>query len=375
MQNLDLKRLYPVAQVLRSFSAIFTCLMVFTPLWGEERLTALKQLSSNEPLVIESESSLAKFNIYFENDLFANTDRGYTNGVKISWTSAIVADYRTSNWFTTLASDIVEFFPFFESSGTQHNIALSLGQNMFTPSNTATSLSLPNDRPYAGWLYFGTSLHSMTKTRLDTVEINIGIIGALSGAEKSQNWVHDLRGIQRAKGWQNQLKNEPTLNLVWERKNAVFNAMIPDTPIGIDFITHYGLSLGNVYTYANAGADLRIGWNLPDDFGTSTIRLAGDNNAPMRNDDSAFPHQRSLGLYFFTGVDGRAIARNIFLDGNTFEDSQSVDKKTMVADIFGGVCLIYNNWKLAYTQVIRTQEYSTQTEHSEFGSINLSYAY
>ena len=47
-----------------------------------------------------------------------------------------------------------------------------------------------------------------------------------------------------------------------------------------DVIPHFGFS-GNVATYANAGLK-RAGWGLPDDFGTSPIRPAGDNSAPAR---------------------------------------------------------------------------------------------
>ena len=37
--------------------------------------------------------------------------------------------------------------------------------------------------------------------------------------------------------------------------------------------------------------------------------------------------------YVFAGVDGRAIARNLFLDGNTFEGSRSVNKMNLVGDL------------------------------------------
>ena len=36
------------------------------------------------------------FSLYFENDLFADTDRRYTNGIKLSWVSPDLSDYRDS---------------------------------------------------------------------------------------------------------------------------------------------------------------------------------------------------------------------------------------------------------------------------------------
>jgi lipid A 3-O-deacylase len=37
-----------------------------------------------------------------------------------------------------------------------------------------------------------------------------------------------------------------------------------------------------------------------------------------------------FGWCLFASFEGRAVARNIFLDGNTFTDSHSIDKKTFV---------------------------------------------
>ena len=45
---------------------------------------------------------------------------------------------------------------------------------------------------------------------------------------------------------------------------------------------------------------------------------------------------RDFGWYLFGGVEGRAVAHNLFLDGNTFAKSLSVQKKTFVADFQGG---------------------------------------
>ena len=39
---------------------------------------------------------------------------------------------------------------------------------------------------------------------------------------------------------------------------------------------------GNVYTYANTGMQIRLGRNLPRDFGTFIIRPGGDYNLALR---------------------------------------------------------------------------------------------
>ena len=76
--------------------------------------------------------------------------------------------------------------------------------------------------------------------------------------------------------------------------------------------------------------------------------------------------------YLFAGLDGRAIARNIFLDGNTFRDSHDVDKKILVGDANVGLAIGYDDYRLSYTLNYRTKEFDGQDDPSIFGSISLT---
>ena len=84
-------------------------------------------------------------------------------------------------------------------------------------------------------------------------------------------------------------------------------------------------------TYLNAGFELRAGNGLPNDFGTSPIRSAGDSNAPL--EDIAKRRFSAGGLHVFISADARLVARDIFLDGNTFAASHSVNKEIVVGNI------------------------------------------
>jgi hypothetical protein len=72
------------------------------------------------------------------------------------------------------------------------------------------------------------------------------------------------------------------------------------------------------------------------------------------------------------GVDGRAVWRIIFLDGNTWRDSQSVDKNLFVADFLAGVSPIYKRFKLSYAYVYRIKEFKEQNDGQLFGSVALA---
>ena len=80
-----------------------------------------------------------------------------------------------------------------------------------------------------------------------------------------------------------------------------------------------------------------------------------------------------FGWYLFAGVEGRVVARNIFLDGNTFEDSHSVDKYPLVADLQAGIAFtLGENTRIAYTHLLRSREFREQDGTTQFGTLSVS---
>jgi len=175
-------------------------------------------------------------------------------------------------------------------------------------------------------------------------------------------------------GWNYQLKDEPGVNFIMERKWRLYARALSDT-LGVDFIPHAGASVGNVQTYANTGGMVRLGFNLPSDFGVDLIRGGGSVSAPVNDDDPRVSPKKNWSAFIFAGVDGRAVARDIFLDGNTFKDSPSVEKKNFVGDAYYGIGVIWGTWQLTCTQAVRTIEFKGQDGMSYFGSITLSKAF
>ncbi len=309
--------------------------------------------------------------IYFENDLFNGTDSNYTNGVKFSLISPDLSPYAEDGKLPRQVLELVHRIPFIGESapGYTHKVEFAFGQNMYTPSNTEKFNLIWDDRPYAGWTYGATSYHRKNNVRptfalMDTVEIQLGIVGPDSLAEETQKRVHQFRNLDQPNGWNHQLKNEPGLVIVFERK-WLLNPAIPDK-IGYSAIFHTGAALGNVYTYINSGLELRLGWNIPRDFGVSLIRPAGSTRLEI---DDRFM------IFIFGCVDGRLVGQDIFLDGNTFTDSHSVDKKPFVADVAAGVAANYKNMMLTWTQVLRTKEFKGQKKEHSFGAIAFSFAF
>ncbi|MDD5241005.1 MAG: lipid A deacylase LpxR family protein [Sulfuricella sp.] len=312
------------------------------------------------------------YNFYFENDLFNGTDSGYTNGVKFSWVSANLKDYTHDPCLPHWVRQMNQLFETVHPGKyTSRNMVVTAGQLMFTPRDRSRTDPILNDRPYAGWLYLGLGYNARDARQMDTVEVNLGVVGPAALARQTQEFIHDLRGIPRFNGWNNQLNNELGIQLVAERKNRVWSESGPG--LQFDAITHYGVSLGNVRTYLNTGLELRAGNRIPNDFGTSPIRPAGDSNAPL---EGPVTHRfADGGLHAFISADARAVARDIFLDGNTFSDSPSVDKKRFVGDLATGIAWQWQGGKITYARYVRSREFATQEDTHVFGSVTLSLEY
>ena len=328
--------------------------------------------AETSPVQTDDRLHFGSITVYSENDkYFAGTDEHYTNGFKLSALSTDLRNFTDDSipfpvrWSARGLGGLVP-------SGQAYKLGLSLGQNIYTPKDTTTPLYQPDDRPYAAWLYLGAAFQIYRPpavdggiARLDVFEVTAGMVGPAALGRQIQNGFHDIIGADHAQGWSNQIHNEPGLNLVYERQYRLSTARARDS-WGADLIPHAGFSLGNIFTYANAGAEVRAGYALPADFGSNLIRPTGDSNSLAR---------QPLSIFLFAAVDGRAVARDITLDGNTFEDSPSVDKKPFVADLYAGIGLGTRHWQLTYAQAYRTKEFYGQVDRSVFGSISVSFFY
>ena len=301
----------------------------------------------------------AIINVQVENDLVANTDRGYTSGIRLSY---LTPETTLPNWIDRAASAL----PFFSREG-QKRVGFALGQSIYTPDDISDATPDPDDRPYAGLLYGTIGVISDTGLRVDSLELMLGMIGPASLAEETQKLVHEIIGSQDPKGWKHQLHNEPALMLTYERK---WRGMYQFNPYGFgaDASPYVGGSLGNVFTQAAAGMMLRIGQDLPADYGPPRIK-------PSLPGSDFFIPTRDFGWYLFAGIEARAVLWNVFLDGNTFRDSPSVDKNWLVGDFQFGLAATFAGIRLAYTHVFRTKEFHGQDGIGEFGALTVSFRF
>lgn len=301
-----------------------------------------------------------------ENDsIVFPTDRYYTQGFAFGYLGPDVAP--DSGWAAPFGT-LSDWGLFGRGGETSRRYEITFGQSIFTPDDTGSSNPDPDDRPYAGWLYAGISLVQDTDRRqLDSLQLLAGVVGPHSLSRKAQNDWHQFIGVSDAEGWDYQIHNEPGIMLSYDRKWRLLQ------PLGggfaVDAIPEVGATAGNVMTYAQIGTLLRFGRNLEADYGPARIRPALSGTTYFNGDYMEDP----FGFYVYVGAQGRAVARNVFLDGNTFRDSRDVDKEVLVGDITGGVALFWSNdIKLDAGFTYRTREFEGQDANAKFANINLT---
>ena len=182
-----------------------------------------------------------------ENDLFSfpdgSTDRYYTNGMQLGYF------YKKENWKfpSTLLLKIAE---------DKNVLGWALAQHMFTPSQIDIDAVQYNDRPYAGALFAIHSLNSYDyskKIKL-TSEFNLGVMGPLSLAEKTQIAVHGLFNYPKPQGWKNQIPNDIIINYNLRMEKEI--VYVPQKLFITGIIETY---TGTLYDAMGAGFSLRIG--------------------------------------------------------------------------------------------------------------------
>ncbi len=282
-------------------------------------------------------------------------DRNYTQGARIAW-------YGEPDVLPARVEAIAEFVPALrpfarDGAPRTRRFGVLVGQEIYTPDAISRTRRISNDRPYAGWLYASAFVTAADEHRFRAVQAGAGMVGPSSGAAEVQTWWHSQLGIRVPRGWQWQLRDEPGVFVRWEERAR---------PWGrrrfADLVPHAGATLGNVSTEAHAGATVRLGLPLPDDFGPSAFSPLDPGTSRTR-----------FSAYLFARAEGRAVARDLFLDGNTFAPGPHVTRVPLVGESQVGAGVRWGRVGLRYTFSYTTQQFRERTDSQEYGSIGLNF--
>ena len=291
----------------------------------------------------------------FENDRFFHSDRYYTNGLQYSLR---IAENQPPRWtnracrlFQCTAHPMV---------ATQHDV----GQLMYTPSDIANPAPQPLDRPWAGLLYYARSHTFRSPDRLSLTSLTwlAGVTGRASLAEQSQRLVHKLMDIPAPQGWDHQVGGSLGLMAAAERRWALQSLAADWGDTQLRTAAYWRIAAGNVMTYAGGGLMFTLGKDLPP---VSSGPPAILNKVATLAEADTTCLVSWLRCTAFAGVEARAVAYNVFLDGRYRSDDPEVDSRPFVGDGMVGLRLDFPHtrtsahgpWFLQVNVTRRTREF------------------
>lgn len=247
------------------------------------------------------------------------------------------------------------------------NTGYAVGQNMYTPAVITISAPQPYDRPWAGLLYASRIAvvtyeePSLDAQRQDRIELTFGMVGPASLAEQTQIGWHHVIKAHRPEGWDNQLRNEPVLQpryegaLRWPKKEGGHADIIP----------RLRGNFGNALISLEAEVTGRIG-----------VNLSGFGRSPIPATVVRSPPKPSGNLFVRAGL--KAVAHNIFLDGNTFvRNDIRIQRTVLVPEVAVGIEVgPFRHVSLTFQFIHRGSEFRSLDRNApaqEFGAFTLAW--
>lgn len=254
-------------------------------------------------------SSVLSFTI--DNDSAFGTDHNYTNGFQITYADTVNSQDKAHSESDKIWS-------------------ISLGQKIWTPSYLGNSTPVPEQRPYAGFLYAIWERATISPSKSHSFSLLTGITGPNSQAENAQRKVHQILLLERPSGWDYQLEEEIIVNLTYEGSALLYKS---------DKLKHkqhefsipVRLMMGNYRSEIATGMMWRRGSSLQHSFSSAKT----ENEMIFR---PQLVQGNNTGSFLFAGGETRYRFNDITIDGDTPEGVYPVDIQPIQATlVFGGV--------------------------------------
>ena len=358
------------------------------------------------------------FGFYIENDTFAppGSDSGYTNGIRLSWSIMSVrpgmrffADYNVAQVFRLWPLRGLGLLPrnvdgacdasgerarrkvnVFRNRRTGRDtvfggacmiLNLGIAQSMYTPDTLASTIVIPSQRPYAGFLYTNvgvTTLDSPSATNPNhwvrfteiSNQVILGITGQGAHAEDTQSLAHWTwsPAAHRPMGWGTQLRQQVQVALLSDIQfrtrgmEACTNGCTGMETEGrwFDVTPHLESVVGTYMVRFSGGFTARLGAHFPDAVGTLRIPTTVPFGPGSKR---CFVCER-MWYYGFISADTRGVAHNMFISGGIVDDGptgwrtiRQITPRRGVHEVAGGLAVGHSKFTLRGQLAWRTAEY------------------
>jgi hypothetical protein len=253
--------------------------------------------------------------IGMDNDFVFQTDRYYTNGLKIEY------------FIKGRGPSLLDYLHLKDNPDEKAFYGFSISQGIFTPEDKNSVARQLQDRPFASSLIFSSSkiITNNQKRLIRQSEFQIGLVGKLGGGEWVQNGIHGILPTSSiVTGWENQIKTDIALNYGLEYEKQITGGQL------FQINGMLGGKIGLPYTYAVSGFNFRIG-NIDKYFNQLNFYSAN-----------------KIDFFFYSGIKGRVVAYNATIQGGLFSNANLnyPDINHFLYEFDTGINLSYQSFKL-----------------------------
>lgn len=294
----------------------------------------------NKQKVVNNQN-ISFLRLFFDNDIFNNTDYYYTNGVRIELVAGFISLAPTSRILPTFNHSDYDYQGF------------SIVQNIYTPVNPDTKEIQINDHPFSGYLtigHFRNSINIEKGLRMRS-EISFGILGPASLGGVVQSTIHEVNPV----GWENQIQNDIVIDYSFKIEKSIFSKK------HLEGFVNANARIGTAFNNLGGGVYLRAGYFLPG--------LQNQLPGILK-----FGSEK-LNIWFFTKANIQFVAYDASLQGGFFNNSnfyvvESSKINRLVFSASAGLAVYHKNMGLELENFYLTPEFDGAYDF-RYGRINL----
>ncbi len=274
----------------------------------------------------EKQDTLVKhqLNLRHDNDFFTLTDRYYSSGLFV-------------NYRHLLKNGLLK--------GGNEQLAFSIGQEVYTPSDIKTTDISEQDRPYVGFLAFQGGWSYVKKNHGVDVSLLLGVAGKASGAGGFQRWYHNAIVISDPPIWVGEMENSMHVNAYASYRREW---QLAPNPFSVTIVAQPAVAFGSRDVYAQNDLIAYFGRKNPIQSSIGFNRIGST--------------QREI--FFSLRAGFRYVGRNALLEGNGSDDTSVLLVPANKEIIYGGFDVHHRFSKNEYWFGYRIQSAEASTTES-----------
>lgn len=290
-----------------------------------------------------------EFGFKSDNDayLFYGQDRYYTNGLFINFRHA-TDQQKLSNSLEKVTYEI------------------SAGQKMYNPISGYSPKLATQDRPFAGYLYAGANVNLFYKKEsILKFGLELGTVGPNALGEDAQKLLHKIVGFYEIKGWEYQIKNEPTINLTTQFTKLLGRSQAYKSDLSLESY----VNIGTTFSGAGIGILLRSG-DINQLFNSAYTNSQVSNNSKTErlvNNE----------YFFYAKPQLNFIAYDATIQGSMFNKDSPVTFETKPLVFAQQLGLNYSTPRFTFDfgLTFKSKEVKSTAKAHQYGSISMYYRF